>query len=116
MSDEAKRHWDTISIGMMTLATAVIAGMFGLLGLGNVSRKVSPDLAEVAILMAAVVAALLYLACLMYGTNAILDTSSSGDAKFTSARRLIHTFYVMAAIVVLVAGLTIAYRLGNYEP
>lgn len=111
MGDEQSRHWDIVCIGMMTLATAAIAGMFGILGLGNVPRKAPLDLAEVAALLAAVVAIILYLACLMHGTNALLDTSS-GDVKFAKARQLIHTFYVMVAFVVLVAGLTIAYRLG----
>lgn len=115
MGDEQSRHWDIVCIGMMTLSTAVIAGMFGLLGLGNVPRKTPLDPVEIAALLAAAVAIILYLACLMHGTNALLDTAS-GDAKFAKTRQLIHTFYVMVAFVVLVAGFTIAYQLGNYEP
>ena len=116
MSDEQKRHWDSVSIGMMTLATAIVAGMFGLLGLGNVPRNAPPDLAEAVVLLAAAVAVLLYLLCLTFGANALLDTSNSGDAKFAMTRRLIQTFYVMVVFVVVVACLTIIYQLGGYEP
>ena len=112
MSDEQKRHWDTVCIGMMTLATAVIAGIFGLLGLGNAARSNPPDLVGVVILFAAIVSVLLYLLCLMYGIEAILDTSSSGNTKFALARRLINTFYAMVVFVVLVAGFTIIDQLS----
>ena len=113
MSDEQKRHWDIVCIGMMTLATAVIAGMLGILGLGNIPRNAPPDLAEVAVLLSAAVAVLSYLACILFGTNALLDTSDSGDSKFATTRQLIHTFYVMVAFVVFAVSLTIIYQLGS---
>ena len=115
MSDEQKRHWDIACIGMMTLATAFIAGMFGLLGLGISPRKAPLDPAEVPILLAGAVAIILYLACLTHGTSALLDTTS-GDAKYAKTRQLIYTFYAMAALVVLAAGIAIAYQLSSYEP
>ena len=32
MSEEERRHLDNLSIGIMTLTTVIVAGMFGLLG------------------------------------------------------------------------------------
>ena len=114
------RHRDTISIGVMSIATVVLIGMFGLLEIaGSVdASKITDDIAKSFIDAANTLipafgtfAVLLYVWCVISGTDAI--TNAYGHQFDLSRRRHTVAIALLQGMVVLVgsiAGLTIVAR------
>ena len=114
MSEHENRHWDTVAIGIMTIATIVVVGLFGLLGFSTAefSSGTASTVNAVKLLLAAF-ALPSYILCLGYGTDAIIDVSGIPERKIAKCRYLIYTFLITAGMVGSVAALTVIGQLGN---
>lgn len=101
------RHLDSVSIGIMTISTIIIVGMFGILQLTGESDPeywAQPWL--VAIGGAAVPA---YVLTLAFGSRVIL--SSTLQQKAQDIQALILTFFMEGMLVGITATLTILTRI-----
>ena len=107
MTDEENRHWDNVRIGLMTLETLVVVGMFGLLGFGGATKEALSAEARWVISLAAVGASLNYLLCIGSGIEAIFDDSLSPAGEVAKCRTLANQFLVTIGFVILVAGITV---------
>lgn len=114
------RHRDTISIGVMSMATVVLIGMFGLLEIaGSVEvEDLADDQAKSLVGGAnslipafSTFVILLYVWCVISGTDAIINAYNRQFGL--SRRRHVVAMWVFQGMVVLVgtiAGLTIMVR------
>ena len=109
MSDDERRHLDTLAIGIMTLATVIVAGMFGLLGFATWDNEGSDQLIEWVIAASGAGAAVAYFVCVTTGVDVLNDVSPDKLQKF---RALTNGFLFTAGTVVIVAALVIISRLN----
>ena len=114
------RHRETVVIGVMSTATIVLVGMFGLIEIlgkaevpehaDDVVRQVS-GVADVAIPMLSTAVVVLYAWCVVAGTDTILHAFRDENAP---ARRqyiaCVSVFQLMVILVAIVASLTIVVR------
>ena len=114
MSERENRHWDTVAIGIMTIATIIVVGMFGLLGFsGGESASGAARTVNAVKLLLAAFALPAYIFCLGFGTDVIMDVSGIPGRKIAKCRHLINTFLVTAVMVGLVAALTVIGQLDG---
>ena len=114
------RHRDTISIGVMSIDTVVLIGMFGLLEIAgsvavkDVTNEKAKSLVEVAnslIPAFSTFVVLLYVWCVISGTDAIINAYNRDFGL--SRRRHVVAMWLLQGMVVLVgtiAGLTIMVK------
>jgi len=111
MNDEESRHWDNVCIGLMTLETLVVVGMFGLLGFGGATKDALSSEIRWVISLAAIGASLTYLLCIGSGIEAIFNTTLSPAGKLAKCRTLAIQFLVTIGFVILVACVTVVSHL-----
>ena len=109
MSDDERRHLDNLAIGIMTLTTVIVAGMFGLLGFAAWDKQGSEQLIEWAMSVAVAVATVVYFVCVTTGVDVINDSSADKVRKFST---LTNGFLFTAGTVVLVATLVVVSQLN----
>ena len=109
MSDDERRHLDNLAIGIMTLTTVIVAGMFGLLGFAAWDKQGSEQLIEWAMSLSAALAAVGYFVCVTTGVDVIDDSSADKVRRF---RALTNGFLFTAGTVVLVATLVVISQLN----
>ncbi len=114
------RHRDTVSSGVMSMATVVLIGMFGLLeiagsfAVNDVSGEKAKSLVKTAnglIPALSTFVIMLYVWCVISGTDAIINACNHEFEL--SRRRQVVAMWVFQGMVVLVgtiAGLTIMIR------
>ena len=111
MTEEESWHWDTICIGLMTLETLVVVGMFGLLGFGGATNESIGAKFQWTISFSAIGASLIYLFCIGSGTEAIFDTPLIRTNKLAKCRALANGFVATVGFVVVVACITVVSQL-----
>ena len=86
MSERENRHWDTVAIGIMTIATIIVAGMCGLLGFSSSeSSSGAVKTANTVRVLFAAFALPSYIFCLGFGTDVIMDVSGIPGRKIANA-------------------------------
>ena len=106
ISDQENRHWDTICLGIMTLATVIIVGMFGLLSLGaSLTPETEPF--RLAIAFPSITALFFYLWCLLLGIAAIRERSRDRQRKLSKCDNLFVVFFFTTIVVAMVAAFAI---------
>ena len=100
-ADDQGRHWDTISVSIMTLATAVMAGLFVFLRFPvltpNTEAGYSP--AALFVIVGVVTASLLYAGCIWLGMGVLASGDLSTKQFGSSGLR----FFVIILVVLVVA-------------
>ena len=93
-SQEWERHWNTICLGIVTVATAAI-------GVALFTADVAEVVTSWATYSLAAVAVLAYLSVLYLGANAIFSTSHELERQGTSKRRIARSLYGWFALELL---------------
>ena len=93
-SQEWERHWNTICLGIVTIATAAV-------GVALFAADAAEVIASWATYSLAAVAVLAYLSVIFLGTNAIFSTSDELEQQGTSKRRMARKLYVWFTLELL---------------
>ena len=89
-AQDCERHWNTIALGIVTVATAAIGG-----ALFVIERAVAPTSPEATLAMYCLelIAIFAYIYVLILGRRVIFSTSVQLHDQKTSKRRLAHLLY-----------------------
>ena len=93
-NQEWERHWNTICLGIVTVATAAV-------GVAFFTADVAEIVTSWATYSLAAVAILAYLSVLFLGTSAIFSTSDELERQGTSKRRNARKLYVWFTVELL---------------
>ena len=94
-SQEWERHWNTISLGIVTVATAAV-------GVALFTADVAEAVTSWAMYSLAAIAVLAYLIVLFLGSRAIFSTSEELERRGTSKRRIARSLYGWFTLELLV--------------
>ena len=106
-SSQEPDHWDAVCISFLTLATAVLVGLFTLFGLGDEALKAGR--LRIYVLIAGTLALVAYFCCLAFARNAIF--ADSPERKRSGARDVVNVFIVEATAVAITAVLIVWSKL-----
>ena len=108
MNEDERRHFDNLTIGIMTLATMIVGGMFALLGFAAQDNGSSQQLIKWVIAVSAAMAAIGYFVSVSSGIDVINDKSADKVQKF---RGMTNGFLFTAGVVAILAALVVVSRL-----
>ena len=103
--DRRNRHWDTLCVSVMTLATAIIAGLFVFLRFPEWETTTIEGLGfpEIAILVGVAAAVLIYTGCIWLGM-AVLANENTHIKAFVSRYLRFSVLGLTLLVIVVVAG------------
>ena len=85
-SQEWERHWNTICLGIVTVATAAV-------GVALFTADIAEIITSWATYSLVIIAMLAYLSVLFLGTSAIFSTSNELEPRRTTKRRVARNLY-----------------------
>ena len=106
-SSREPEHWDAVCISFLTLATAVLVGLFTLFGLGDEGLKAGR--LRIYVLIAGLLALASYFFCLAFARGALF--ADSPERKRSGARGVVNVFIAEATAVAATAVLIVWSKL-----
>ena len=101
-------HWDTVCISFLTLATAVLVGLFTLFGLSDEALKAGR--LRIYVLIVGMLALAAYFFWLAFARGALF--ADSAERKRSGARDVVHVFIAEATAVAVTATLIVWSKIG----
>lgn len=106
-SNREPNHWDTVCISFLTLATAVLVGLFTLFGLGDEALKAGR--LRIYVLIVGTLALVSYFFCLAFARGALF--ADSAERKRSGTRDVVNVFIAEAMAVAVTAMLIVWSKL-----
>ena len=106
-NDEHGRHWDTLCISLMTLATAVMAGLFVFLRFPvlDASAKGKYSISEAVVILGVIFAGMLYSGCIWWGMGILANSDLHGKFYLSGYLRFLVILLVLVVVAVILAGI-----------
>ena len=104
---EQGHHWDTLSVSIMTLATAVMAGLFVFLRFPVLAPSTEGEysLAAFLVIVGIVLASLLYIGCIWLGMGVLANGDPRTKQLGSSGLRFFVILLVVLVVVTVFAGI-----------
>ena len=106
-SDEHGRHWDTLCISLMTLATAVMAGLIVFLRFPvlDASAAGKYSIPAAVVILGVIAAGILYFGCIWWGMGILANNDLYGKFYASGFLRFLVLLLVMVVVAVIFAGI-----------
>ena len=114
MNDAGSHHWDGISVSIITVATILTVGMFGLLGFSGLDES-TPDSVLWLLYLTVIGALLSYMVCVGNALIATFELTTSWSSKLGHYQQMALWFFILVVCTVGTACVIATGRLVGFH-